>query len=248
MDNDEICNSNHSAEKMRYLIIGLGIYGSNLARDLADMGHEIIGADNRKANVEAIKDYISTTYLIDATEESSLALLPLNNVDLVIVAIGENFGASIKVVAMLKKMKVKHIYARAIDTLHESILQGFGIDRIITPEQQAARDLTNELALGTRVYTMSVDDTHFVMKFRVPRHFIGLHYSDIDMEKNYQMQLIAVTRDRKETNILGIKQDTPEIIDHSDPDTIAEEGDTLTCFGSRDSYKSLIKELSRNAI
>lgn len=248
MDNDEICNSNHSAEKMRYLIIGLGIYGSNLARDLADMGHEIIGADNRKANVEAIKDYISTTYLIDATEESSLALLPLNNVDLVIVAIGENFGASIKVVAILKKMNVKHIYARAIDTLHESILQGFDIDRIITPEQQAARDLTNELALGTRVYTMTVDDSHFVMKFRVPRHFVGLHYSDIDMEKNYQMKLIAVTRDRKETNILGIKQDTPEIIDYSNPETISEEGDILTCFGSRDSYKSLIKEISRNAI
>ncbi|MDE6655278.1 MAG: NAD-binding protein, partial [Muribaculaceae bacterium] len=71
---------------MRYLIIGLGIYGSNLARDLADMGHEIIGADNRNANVEATKDFISTIYLIDATEESSLALLPLNNVDLVIVA------------------------------------------------------------------------------------------------------------------------------------------------------------------
>lgn len=248
MDNDEICKINHSVDNMRYLIIGLGIYGSNLARDLADMGHEIIGADNRKANVEAIKDYISTTYLIDATEESSLALLPLNNVDLVIVAIGENFGASIKVVAMLKKMKVKHIYARAIDTLHESILQGFDIDRIITPEQQAARDLTNELALGTRVFTMNVDDTHFVMKFRVPRHFVGLHYSDIDMAKNYNMQLIAVTRDRKETNILGIKQDTPEIIDHTDADTIAEERDTLTCFGSRNSYKSLIKELSRNTI
>lgn len=231
---------------MRYLIIGLGIYGSNLARDLSDMGHEIIGADNRKANVDAIKDYISTVYLIDATEESSLSLLPLNNVDLVIVAIGENFGASIKVVAMLKKMKVKHIYARAIDTLHESILKGFDIDRIITPEQQAARDLTNELALGTRVYSMTVDDSHYVMKFKVPHHFIGLRYSDIDMEKNYKMRLIAVTRDRQETNILGIKQDTPELLDHTRTDAMIEEGDTLTCFGSRDSFKILAKEVGRN--
>ncbi len=231
---------------MRYLIIGLGIYGSNLARDLSDMGHEIIGADNRRANVDAIKDYISTVYLVDATEEASLSLLPLNNVDLVIVAIGENFGASIKVVAMLKKMKVKHIYARAIDTLHESILQGFDIDRIITPEQQAARDLTNELALGTRVYSMSVDDSHYVMKFKVPNHFVGLRYSDIDMDKNYKMKLIAVTRDRNETNILGIKQETPELIDYADPDTMVEAGDTLTCFGSRESYKILAKELSRN--
>lgn len=233
---------------MRYLIIGLGIYGSNLARDLSDMGHEVIGADNRKANVDAIKDYISTVYLIDATEESSLSMLPLNNVDLVIVAIGENFGASIKVVAMLKKMKVKHIYARAIDTLHESILQGFDIDRIITPEQRAARDLTNELGLGTAVHSMAVDATHFVMKFRVPRYFVGLHYQDIDMERNYKMKLIAVTRDRKETNLLGIKQNIPVVIDHTEPDIIVEESDTLTCFGSKESYNMLAKELTRNLI
>lgn len=233
---------------MRYLIIGLGIYGSNLARDLSDMGHEVIGADNRKANVDAIKDYISTVYLIDATEETSLSMLPLNNVDLVIVAIGENFGASIKVVAMLKRMKVKHIYARAIDTLHESILQGFDIDRIITPEQRAARDLTNELGLGTGVHSMAVDVSHFVMKFRVPRHFVGLYYSDIDMERNYKMKLIAVTRDREETNMLGIKQNTPVLIDYTAHGTIVEEGDTLTCFGSKDSYKMLARELTRNLI
>ena len=88
---------------MRYLIIGLGIYGENLARDLTAMGHEVIGADRSQSHVEALKEYISTVYLIDSTEESQLSVLPLRNVDLVIVAIGENFGASIKTVALLKK-------------------------------------------------------------------------------------------------------------------------------------------------
>lgn len=81
---------------MRYLIIGLGIYGTNLARDLTDLGNEVIGADVRSTNVEAIKDYISTAYTIDSTDPAALAVLPLKNVDLVIVAIGENFGASVK--------------------------------------------------------------------------------------------------------------------------------------------------------
>ena len=104
---------------MRYLIIGLGIYGENLARDLTDMGHEVIGADIKQSHVEAVKDYISTVYIIDSTEEGALAVLPLSNVDMVIVAIGENFGASIRTVALLKKAGVKHIFARAIDKLHE---------------------------------------------------------------------------------------------------------------------------------
>ncbi len=78
---------------MRYLIIGLGIYGTNLAKDLTDMGHEVIGADSSATKVNAIKDYISTAYILDSTDEASLGVLPLKNVDLVIVAIGENFGA-----------------------------------------------------------------------------------------------------------------------------------------------------------
>ena len=61
---------------MRYLIIGLGIYGANLAMDLTNMGHEVIGADKNPSLVEAIKDYISTAYIIDSTDETSLNVLP----------------------------------------------------------------------------------------------------------------------------------------------------------------------------
>ena len=146
---------------MRYLIIGLGIYGSNLARDLTDMGHEVIGADIRQSNIEAIKDYISTVYLIDTTEETAIGVLPLKNVDLVIVAIGENFGASVKTVALLKQNGVKHIYARAIDKLHESILQGFEVERIITPEQRAASDLVNEMGVGGTIESMKIDENNW---------------------------------------------------------------------------------------
>ncbi|MDE7397185.1 MAG: NAD-binding protein, partial [Muribaculum sp.] len=77
---------------MRYLIIGLGIYGTNLAVDLTSMGHEVIAADIDSSAVDAIKDKVSSVYIIDSTEETALSVLPLNAVDLVIVAIGENFG------------------------------------------------------------------------------------------------------------------------------------------------------------
>ncbi|MDE6525229.1 MAG: NAD-binding protein, partial [Paramuribaculum sp.] len=65
---------------MRYLIIGLGIYGANLAIDLTNMGHEVIGADKNPSLVASIKDFISTAYIIDATDETSLSVLPLKNV------------------------------------------------------------------------------------------------------------------------------------------------------------------------
>ena len=100
---------------MKYIIIGLGNYGHVLAEELSALGHEVIGADISAGRVDSLKDKIATAFVIDATDEQALSVLPLNSVDVVIVAIGENFGASIRVVALLKQKKVPRIFARAID-------------------------------------------------------------------------------------------------------------------------------------
>lgn len=219
---------------MKFLIIGLGIYGENLARDLTEMGHDVIGADICRSNVESLKNFISTVYLIDSTDENQLAVLPLLNVDLVIVAIGENFGASIKTVALLKKAGVKHIYARAIDTLHEAILSSFEIDRILTPEQRAAADLTHELELGSHVVSMRVDDDNVVVNFEVPDYLFGLEYAELadKISHNYGLQLIAVSRPEESVNILGIKRPSLRLLQDISKVTVAA-GDTVTIFGRR---------------
>ena len=111
---------------MKYIIIGLGNYGHMLAEELSVLGHEVIGADVSASRVDSIKEKIATAFVLDATDEQALAALPLSGVDVVIVAIGENFGASIRVVALLKQQKVAHIYARAIDNVHRSVLEAFG--------------------------------------------------------------------------------------------------------------------------
>ena len=110
---------------MKYIIIGLGNYGRVLAEELSALGHEIIGADISESRVDSIKDKVATAFVIDATDEQALSVLPLNSVDIVIVAIGENFGASVRVVALLKQKKVAHIYARAIDMVHKAVLEAF---------------------------------------------------------------------------------------------------------------------------
>ena len=125
---------------MKYIIIGLGNYGHVLAEELSALGHEVIGADISSSRVDGLKDKIATAFVIDATDEQALSVLPLNSVDVVIVAIGENFGASVRVVALLKQKKVKHIFARAIDSVHKAILEAFAIDKVLTPEKDAARE------------------------------------------------------------------------------------------------------------
>ncbi len=226
---------------MRYLIIGLGIYGSNLAKDLTEAGHEVVGADVKPALVENIKDYISTAYIIDSTDEAALEGLPLLNVDLVIVAIGENFGASIKTVALLKKLGVKHIFARAIDELHEAILTGMDIDRIITPEQRAARVLTHELALGNDAITMEIMPETYVIKFAAPDYFSGERYTGLNLNDRFGLQLIAATRPVISKNILGVTSAKPTLVNISSDNEHVAPGDWFVCFGTAKAYRAMLK-------
>lgn len=227
---------------MRYLIIGLGIYGSNLAIDLTNMGHEVIGADKNPTLVESIKDFISTAYIIDSTDETSLNVLPLKNVDLVIVAIGENFGASIRTVAILKKIGVPHIYARAIDKLHESILEGFGIDRIITPEQRAAADLVNEMSLGNDTESLRIDSEHYILKFRIPEFFVGIRYASMTLEKDFGLKLITALRKSQSRNILGIERERYSVItDIESSDERVQSGDMIACLGTSSDFRNLFR-------
>lgn len=229
---------------MRYLIIGLGIYGSNLARDLTKMGHEVIGADVRASNVEAIKDYIATAYIVDSTDQASLEALPLKNVDLVIVAIGENFGASVKTVALLRKAGIRNIYARAIDELHMSILEGLQVQRILTPEQRAAHDLVNEMGLDSKVATLRVARDTFVARFKAPKIYLELKYTELDPDKLQGLTLVAASRPAEDNNILGISRETLQNLPITNPELRVEPGDQLVCLGSASAFKALFKYIS----
>lgn len=140
---------------MKYIVIGLGNYGGVLAEELSAMGHEVIGVDSNVHHVELVKDKIVTAYIMDSTDEHAISSLPLKDIDCVIVAIGEDLGASVRTVALLKKKGTRHIMARALDDVHKMILDAFGLEHILTPEKDAARALARLLEekmniLGTR--------------------------------------------------------------------------------------------------
>lgn len=131
---------------MKYIIIGLGNFGSTLACKLTDMGHEVIGVDNHENRVDEIKEKIAVSYIMDATEKAALKSLPLYDIDYAIVAIGQSMDASLRVVAALKELEVSHIYARALDMTHMSILKAMNIQKIFIPETFAARLIAEKLS------------------------------------------------------------------------------------------------------
>ena len=204
---------------MKYIIIGLGNYGRVLAEELSALGHEIIGADISESRVDSIKDKVATAFVIDATDEQALSVLPLNSVDIVIVAIGENFGASVRVVALLKQKKVAHIYARAIDMVHKAVLEAFSLEKILTPEEDAARSLVQLL------------------------DFVGYFVNELNLDEEFHLKLIGLKRADKVTNCLGISLMELHVKNELPGDEKVEEGDELVCYGKYRDFQSFWKAI-----
>ena len=228
---------------MKYIIIGLGNYGHVLAEELSVLGHEVIGADISESRVDSIKDKVATAFVIDATEELSLAVLPLNSVDIVIVAIGENFGASIRVVALLKQKKVQHIYARAIDAVHRSVLEAFNLEKILTPEEDAARSLVQLLDFGTNMEAFRVDSEYYVVKFSVPEKFIGYFVNELNLDEEFHLKLIGLKRANRIENCLGISLTEHSIVNELPENDKIQEGDELVCYGKYRDFQKFWKAL-----
>ena len=228
---------------MKYIIIGLGNYGHVLAEELSVLGHEVIGADISESRVDSIKDKGATAFVIDATDELSLAVLPLNSVDIVIVAIGENFGASIRVVALLKQKKVQHIYARAIDAVHRSVLEAFNLEKILTPEEDAARSLVQLLDFGTNMEAFRVDSEYYVVKFSVPEKFIGYFVNELNLDEEFHLKLIGLKRANRIENCLGISLTEHSIVNELPENDKIQEGDELVCYGKYRDFQKFWKAL-----
>lgn len=228
---------------MKYIVIGLGNYGGVLAEELTALGHEVIGVDCNELHVDRLKDKIATAFVLDATDELSLSTLPLKKVDIVVVAIGENFGASVKVVSILKKNKVRHIYARAVDEIHKTVLEAFSLDRILTPEKEAARMLVQLLELNSEVEPFKIDEEYYVFKFAVPSRLCGMAVNDLQLEKNFNLKIISFIRGRRVENSLGISVLDRGVENSFEENYELQSEDELVCYGMYDDFLKFWKSV-----
>jgi len=177
---------------MKYIVIGLGHFGSKLASNLTEMGHEVMGIDNHFERLEELKDSITTVMKMDSTNVNALKSLPLDDVDAVIVAIGEDVGSSILTLAILKNLKVKRIIGRAINQTHRDILSQIGIGEIVLPLEESARHVSSMLQLRNTLRMTEISDEHAVAEVTVPHKYVGHCLDTIDIRGRFDLRLVAV--------------------------------------------------------
>lgn len=146
-------------------------------------------------------------------------------------------------VALLKQKKVKRIYARAIDGVHRSVLEAFGLDRILTPEEDAARGLVHLLEFGADIETFRVDSNYYVVNFTVPEKFIGYNVNELKLDSEFGLKLLALKRAETLKNCLGISFTEHDVVNELPDDDRIQAGDRLVCYGRYRDFQKFWKAL-----
>lgn len=216
---------------MKYIIIGMGNFGAYLAMRLTEMGHEVIGVDNNENRTELIKDKVTHVVTLNATDPQAVKNLPARDTDVVIIAIGEDVGASILSTAIFKQLQAKRIIARAINSLHETVIRSIGVDEIIHPEEETADRLSKRLQMKGVLDSLQISDEYNIVEVKLPKRYVGMRVSEADIRKEFYLNILTVIKMEDKTNLLGIKTKEKRVIGVITPEYMLEEGDLLLLFG-----------------
>ena len=217
---------------MKIIIIGLGNFGGAVATKLAALGHEVIGVDSNIQKVENVKDKITYSVMLDCTDIQALKTLPIHESDVVLVAIGEDFGASILTTAILKKMDVKRLVSRAISPIHRTILEAIGVLEILSPEDDSAERFVKKIDLSNVLDYLDVSEDYAIVEAIIPNKYIGLSIRDIDIRKKYNINIMTIKQDRETKSLTGGSYIKTQVIGVVSPDYIFEANDVVLAFGN----------------
>ena len=216
---------------MKYIIAGLGSFGSSLGMALTSQGHEVIAIDSSMQRVEAYKEVITHTICMDATDEYTVNGLPIMETDIVVVAIGENEGAAIITTAIIKKLSDVKIISRALSPIHDTVLEAMGIYSIVHPEQESADRLTKQINFKTTLENYQLDNNYTISEVKSKPEFHGKTLAELNSIDKYHLNLITIIRKREKTNLMGKKSIVKETIGLPKPDTVLLEDDILVVYG-----------------
>jgi len=226
---------------MKYIVIGLGYFGTSLAVKLTSLGHEVIGVDHKSERAEELKDKITKVMIMDSTKPLALSSLPLSDIDAVIVAIGEDIGSSILTLSLIKKQNVKRLIGRAINPMHQNILNELGINEIVHPEEDTADMVSTILMVRNAISILTVNDSSIIAEIPVPEKYVGHTPDTINMEGRFRIKLVGVKIAPKESGMAKLLRKDFQLDMKCQMDRPLREKDRLLIIGETDDIKKFIE-------
>lgn len=226
---------------MKFIIVGLGNFGASLAEKLTQQGNEVIGIDSRMEKVNALKEKISHTICMDATNEETVADLPLSNTDIIMVCIGEDQGVNVMVTALFKNLGVKRLISRSINTLHENVLKAIGVDEIVRPEEETAERWAKKLCLKGVVDSFELNKNFSIVEIVVPDKYVGKTLEEVRFREYHNILILTIIRDTHEKSFLGRSKTVANVQGIPEPTSMLQKDDIIVIYGANEDLQKFAK-------
>jgi len=177
---------------MKFAVIGLGSFGSHVAKTLYEKGNEVVAVDKYKEKVEEVKSFVSHAVNMDATIKENLQALGVGDMDVVVVSSGPEMESSILTVLYLHEMGAKRIVAKALTEDHAKILEAVGATEVIYPEKDMAIKTALKLSNPNILEYLPLISGFGIQEIAPPEKFIGKSLKELDLRNKYGIQVIAI--------------------------------------------------------
>ena len=174
------------------LLIGLGRFGRGVAEKLYELHHQVLAVDRNEERVNDILPLVTDAQIGDATSETFLRTLGVDNFDVCIVTIGEDFQSSLETTSLLKELGAKKVVSRASREVHRKFLLRNGADDVVYPEEQLAAWTAIRHTTDHILDYIALDSEYSIYDLAVPAEWHGRTVGGIDIRKKYNLNLLAV--------------------------------------------------------
>jgi trk system potassium uptake protein TrkA len=176
----------------RVVVIGLGIFGFNIVKDLYENGIEVIAVDKDKEVIQKIRDHSTKAVLADGTDKEVMESIGIQEDDVVIVSFGEDLAAATLITLHLKEMKIKHIIVKAPNEDHKHVLEKVGATEVVIPEKEMADKIAKSLILPNVLDYIPLSEDYTICELVPPSGFMGKTIGELHLRSRFHIEVIAV--------------------------------------------------------
>ena len=182
------------ARRKQFLVAGLGLFGTSVALTLQQMGYEVYTLDSEESLVQDLSTQLNYVVCGDASDKKTLQSLPLEDIDVAVVAIG-NVERNMMCTMLLKELGIKQVVAKAINNLHGAMLNKIGADNVVYAERDMGERVAHNLISAGVMDYIELSSEISVMSLAIPTEFVGKNLIEADLRRRYDVNVVAIKRD-----------------------------------------------------
>lgn len=182
------------AKRKQFLVAGLGLFGTSVAVTLQGLGYEVYALDSDESLVQDLSSQLTYVVSGDASDRKTLQALPLEDIDVAVVAIG-NVERNMMTTMLLKELGIKQVVAKAINNLHGAMLSKIGADKVVYAERDMGERVAHNLISAGVMDYIELSSEISVMSLPIPTEFIGKNLIEADLRRRYDVNVVAIKRE-----------------------------------------------------